>query len=498
MINRLMKSISYNGRYNFDFPLILTTLLLVAVGVIFIYSAGSYGVVKTFLAPHIKQVIYLLPGIALFAFFLFFNYQKLGNYWLAMYLAATVSLILVLVLPEPYAIKVNNAKSWFSLGGKVSIQPSEFAKILLILVLAKYIDHFSKSIGSISKLVVALAIPMPIIVLVMLQSDPGTATVFIPITLFMLLVGGANLRHIIIVIAIGVFTLILAFYPNHLIHKNDKLLQRDKIENVVKASALFSMLLTKSDHQKLKRVKLSSIQNASVRRNEYYKKIKVIKNRVMYKTLELAGIVLLIAIVIFLIYKIIPIRLSQYLAITFFVIAMSLGSAALGQQFLKTHHTKRIQSFIDLDADPRGSGYNQRQSLIAIGSGGAIGHGLLNGPQNKLNFIPEKTTDFIFAVIGEEWGFFRGSLFVLILYAILIYRGMMIAYNSRDYFGTLIATGITAMFFTHIFTNLAMCAGIWPVMGIPLPFLSSGGSSLLVNLVCVALLINISQRRFVH
>lgn len=162
--------------------------------------------------------------------------------------------------------------------------------------------------------------------------------------------------------------------------------------------------------------------------------------------------------------------------------------------FLKDYQKMRLTVFIDPNVDPLGSGYHIIQSKIAIGSGMIFGKGLFGGTQSQLNFLPENHTDFIFAVIGEELGFI-GACLILMLYFILIYRGIKIAGLARDNFGTILASGIVSMLSFHVLVNVGMTAGIMPVTGIPLPFMSYGVSALTTNLFSVGLLLNIYMRR---
>ena len=161
---------------------------------------------------------------------------------------------------------------------------------------------------------------------------------------------------------------------------------------------------------------------------------------------------------------------------------------------LHSYQKMRILVLFNPDVDPYGSGYHVIQSKISIGSGGFIGQGLFEGTQSQLNFLPENHTDFIFSVIGEELGFI-GAIFVLFLFFVLLYRTLMISRSSGDAFGSLLACGIFSMWLFQIFINVGMTLGIMPVTGIPLPFMSYGGSALLMNLLCVGLLMNIYLRR---
>ena len=162
---------------------------------------------------------------------------------------------------------------------------------------------------------------------------------------------------------------------------------------------------------------------------------------------------------------------------------------------LKPYQQRRLTSFVDPQADPLGSGYHVLQSQIAIGSGQLHGKGYLRGTQNKLNFLPEQHTDFIFSVFAEEWGF-AGAAVLLMLYLALILRGAYIAHRARDNLGALLAAGLTGTIFWQVAINIAMTSGVLPVVGITLPFLSYGGSSMLALLLSIGLLMNVSMRRF--
>jgi rod shape determining protein RodA len=163
--------------------------------------------------------------------------------------------------------------------------------------------------------------------------------------------------------------------------------------------------------------------------------------------------------------------------------------------FLKDYQKERLLTFLNPEHDPLGAGYHVIQSMIAIGSGGVFGKGFLNGSQTQLKFLPEQQTDFIFSVFAEEWGFI-GALVLAIMFMSLILWGIKIALHSRDLLGTIIAFGITALISWEVFINVGMVLGILPVVGIPLPFLSYGGSAIVSLMAAMGLLMNISVRRF--
>jgi rod shape determining protein RodA len=162
---------------------------------------------------------------------------------------------------------------------------------------------------------------------------------------------------------------------------------------------------------------------------------------------------------------------------------------------LKDYQKKRLLAFVKPDIDPEGISYHINQSKVAIGSGGVLGKGYLEGTQGPFRFLPEKHTDFVFAVFAEEWGFV-GSLLLLAAYLVLILRGLDTAYRAKDEFGSLLALGITVMFSCYLVINLGMTLGLMPVVGIPLPFMSYGGTALMSNFIAAGILINIRARRF--
>src|SRR6202521_924663 len=170
-------------------------------------------------------------------------------------------------------------------------------------------------------------------------------------------------------------------------------------------------------------------------------------------------------------------------------------AAPAGWHYLKPYQKQRLVSFINPQSDPLGAGYHIIQSEIAIGSGGEWGKGFLKGTQARLNFLPEQSTDFIFSVFAEEWGF-AGSLVLVGLYTALIARGVWIARHARDRFGALLAIGLAALVFWQVAINIAMACGVLPVVGLTLPLVSYGGSSLIAMMAAMGVLISINPRRY--
>ncbi len=181
----------------------------------------------------------------------------------------------------------------------------------------------------------------------------------------------------------------------------------------------------------------------------------------------------------------------KYLVFTFLA---ALSSIPVLWIFLKDYQKNRLILFLNPNLDPLGGGYNVIQSRIAIGSGGFLGNGIFNGLQSQLNFLPAQHTDFIFSVIGEELGFV-GTILLLGLYAIILWRGIKIALEARDLLGTLLATGAVSLLFFHIVVNIGMAMGMLPATGLPLPFLSYGGSFMISNLMAIGILLNVELHK---
>jgi len=203
------------------------------------------------------------------------------------------------------------------------------------------------------------------------------------------------------------------------------------------------------------------------------------------------GTTIILVLVFFSILLFVKIRWSSLLAI----IIVGASILPLVWRFLKEYQKRRIITFFNPDLDPLGAGYHLIQSKIAVGSGGIVGKGFMKGTQCRLGFLPEQQTDFIFSVLGEEWGLI-GSLLVVLLYFSLILWGLRIAVRAKDRFGAVLSFGVVAILFWHIFVNIAMVLGLMPVVGIPLPLLSYGGSFLVSTLIGIGLLLNVSMRRY--
>ncbi len=354
---------------NIEWGILICVILLILIGIIALYSATQ----ETTEQELKKQIIWLLISIPIVILVTCVNYEviaKISPIFYVFFLALLVGVLFT----EP----VNGATSWFEIGA-FSFQPSEFAKIFVILtfslVITKIQTRGRNEISRPTRLCLALLVIAVPVLLIVKQPDYGTALAFLVATVFILFVAGIKKRYII----------------------------------------------------------------ASL---------------------------LIVGISIPLLY--------------FFV--------------LPEHAKTRIDVFLNPNLDPRGAGYNVIQSKLAIGSGQLFGMGILKGNQTQLGFLYPKTTDFIFSVIGEEMGFVVAAGIVF-LYVLLITKTIYVAKTAKDDLGSYIAMGIAGIFLFHMVENIGMTIGLLPITGVPLPFVSYGGSSLLTNLILIALLLNISGRR---
>lgn len=430
--------------FKIDFGLLLSFLILTTLGILTIYSVssgagGSRGVEK----QHIKQIYWAITGIAIFILLLFVHYQKLGEYALVIYICS----ILLLVITLFFGKRVRGAKSWITIIGGFGFQPSEFVKISTILMLAKYLERTGEEIKRIVNVVVALIIVVMPLGLIVLQPDFGTALVYLPIGIVMLYFGGIKVAHflsMLIVLGIAITLPLLTTFSTFVQSTSLAFLQMLNDPKAVLIIALMFGILT---------------------------------------------------FVSFILYKLLRkdfIRKSTKIFLIFF---SGLILSAFFSRLLKPYQKERLIVFLKPTIDPYGAGYNIIQSKIAVGAGGLFGKGLLGGTQSQLGFLPERSTDFIFSIFAEEWGF-MGAFFLLALYALFLYRGVTIINDSKDLFGSLVAAGIVGMFLFHIIINIGMTIGIMPVTGIPLPFMSYGGSFLLTSIAATAILYNIEMRRY--
>lgn len=424
-----------------DFWTIALALALSVIGILFIYSSSSHLMAEN--TKYLKQVLHLVVALIVYLVVANLNYQRYIAYGYLLYGVGIFLLVVVLI----FGVEINNSKSWIRFAG-FSFQLSEFAKLFFIVSFAIFLNHYQNIAKKFIFLLMSLIFFIPYLGLLLLQPDIGTAVVFVCIFYVMLFVGGANATYMGIITSVGVIAILLPFINYYFL-------------NVSKNPSTF---LTFFDNPLFMGV--------------------------------LGGGFLLFYGITYLVQKyFIFSKKILYFSLAFLTLGLGfLGTTAVKKVF-KEYHYKRFMVFINPDLDPADKGYNIRQSLISIGAGQFSGQGLAQGKQNRGNFLPSEDTDFIIALVGEEWGFF-GTTLVMLLYLILIYRGLYIAYSAKELTGSFIALGISTLFASHMIINIFSAIGFFPVIGIPLPFLSYGGSSLLVNFIGLGIIFNIKMKRF--
>ena len=424
----------------FDYLLFICVLLLTIIGIFFIYSSGVNSQKVLVSNEYIKQIFWAVSGIFLLFLVSLIDYRKIKRIIPWLYL----SLILILIYTRFFGRYVNGAKSWIGIG-VFGIQPSEFGKIVFILFLAWYLDE-SENVESKKRFFISLVIMLVPMGLILLQPDLGTASVYIPIFLIMCYFGGIPLRFLALFLATGALTVVITVLPIW----ESEIIQKDiAIVNILTETNLRLFLIAVCSAITV----LSLLGRIFFKKNYYY-----------------------------------------WIAYVFGIITMSLIASIGAGKVLKDYQIKRLIVFLDPQTDPLGSGWNIIQSKIAIGSGNIFGQGFLQGTQSHYRFLPQQSTDFIFSILSEETGFV-GGLVVFALYLTIILRGFSVIKSTTDVFGCYIASGVCAMIFYHFIVNVGMVMGIMPITGIPLLFLSYGGSSLWVAMMSIGLLESVRLRR---
>ena len=350
-----------------------------------------------------KQFVWLMSALLLGSIILLIDYK---TYDVLAYFLYAIMLVVLIITPL-IAHNVKGSYSWISIG-PVSIQPAEFAKCITALALAKYMGRYEYKLRSWRDIIVPLAIiGVPMLIIMLLQRETGSALVFVAFLLVFYRQGMSGWVLWTGLLAVVIFLLVIRFsiWPA-----------------IILLAIIFGLLIWRT--WKIKR---------------YYKWL--------------------------------------LLLIFFVFIGYAAACNFAFKKVLQPHQRERIEVLLGMKDDPAGAGYNVAQSHIAIGSGQLLGKGYLNGTQTKLRFVPEQDTDFIFCTVGEEWGFV-GSTAVLILYLIFILRLIAIAERQRDTFSQIYCYSVACIFLVHLTINIGMVLGLLPVIGIPLPFFSYGGSSM--------------------
>lgn len=442
-----------------DWWTVLIYVMLVGLGLLSIYAAvynEEHSSVFDMSQKYGSQLMWI--GICMVMNIVILLVDSKYYHYLA-YQAYALS-ILLLLLTFVVGRTVNGAHSWIRIG-PFSMQPVEFAKMTTALALGKYMSNYGFNIhrmGSLSRVAMIIALPA---LIAYAQNDTGSAMVFGSF-LFMLYREGFT-GWVYLVLGTVVFLFVGSFF--------------------VEPEALYMLIFVLA-------VLMESRSNGFLRQKTIYVSTVFLVMLLIMSAAFVMGYALTITMAFILSLAVtLPLvavyavrhQLRNVVVFVLFFIGSLLFVTSVDYVFdnvLKSHQQDRILDLLGLENDVKGAGYNVNQSKIAIGSGGFLGKGFLQGTQTKFDFVPEQSTDFIFCTVGEEWGFV-GSVGVLALFMVLIYRLMRMGDRQRDTFGRVYCYGVAGVFFFHVLINIGMTIGIVPVIGIPLPFFSYGGSSLL-------------------
>jgi rod shape determining protein RodA len=443
MINTPQSGLKKN---RMDWILFFSAIALIVAGTLAIFSSvtvlpSQFHVVRT-------HLIAISLGLIAFAAVWSLNYQIYQDQWKFVYGVMLLSLAGLLV----FGSMVKGARSWYHLPF-FSVQPSEFVRVGLILVLANYLDKRINKIREFPVVLGALMLSLPVFLLLIKQPDFSGILLTLPVVLIMLFVSGANLFHL---------SIILGY---------------------VFISALFPILWT------VITLTPELMDNQLI---GYFFRLSNFGWSALFFVLGVGAAAYLLWLL--------SVKLYSNISGVFFggaalVLVLGFFSGVMVKHQMKEYQQKRLEVFLSPESDPKGAGYNLLQARVAIGSGGLFGKGIFSGTQSRLGFVPERHTDFILAVVGEEMGF-CGTILVMCLYVLILGRVRACAKLARDRFGYLVNCGVFGMFMVYFCINFGMILGFSPVAGVPLPLLSYGGSNLVATLIALGLVQSIYARRY--
>lgn len=446
MLGKLYTSEQSIKRRKLDYIILAAVSLLAAIGFFIVLSAVSglsygAGVIRT-------HVIALPVAAGAFIFGWLFNYQIYNEQCKVLYGIILAMLAAVLV----FGVVSRGSNSWFKLGF-ISLQPAELCRIATILIAASFLSRNYQSIKEAKTLVLFALLILPIFALIMKQPDFSSIVVTAPALLLLLYAAGVNTFYFVLLMAFGF------------------------------SAALFPIIWT-----------FIALHPEIAENNAFLYAIGQMSSSWWY----IAGFCAAVIAFCFAVWYALR-QFRLYIAPVFVlimsgVIIAGFFSGLFVNKQMKNYQRKRVEAFLAPNSDPKGAGYNVLQAQIAMGSGGVLGKGFFSGTQSRLGFVPERHTDFILAVLGEETGL-MGTLFVLSLYIILLWRTAYIATLASDRYGYLVCCGIFSIFFVYMIFNFGMLIGIVPVAGIPLPFISYGGSNLVASMWAFGIVESVYRRR---
>jgi rod shape determining protein RodA len=426
-----------------DFFILLPVIALIVLGIMFIYSSGISSSSTMSSTEYIRQIIWASIGLIIAMVLVLVNYRRFYDIALYPYLIILIPLLYTCVFG-----RVVHGTRWIRFG-IFGIQASEFAKITTIVFLARYLTDTRISGNPFGRFLTSCFIVLIPMSIVLVQPDLGTALVFIPILLSMTFVADISMRNIFFLILCILLTGLLTVLP------------------------LWQTYILRRD--------LPAI-------------VMLTNPRLIIITILALGIIMAIALFGYLKYRK---RYFYWLLYATAIIVLSLCASYAARKVLKNYQIMRLIVFLDPNVDPRGAGWNIIQSVTAIGAGGFTGKGFLQGTQSHYRFLPEQSTDFIFSIFSEEAGFI-GGIAVFVLFLIICLRLLRIIKITTDPFAAYICAGLVGVYSFHFLINVGMTMGIMPITGIPLLFMSYGGSSLMSAMLGIGLALSIYVRRYNH
>lgn len=428
--------------FEIDLYVATATIALVTIGILFIFSSGVTATGQIVSREYIRQIVWAVSGLVLLVLMTFVDYRSLRRPSVTIFLVVMASLVLTLAVGKV----VNGARSWIGIG-PFGVQPSEFAKIALILMLGRYYADDPGRARSLIGFLGGFGLTVVPTTLVLLQPDLGSAMVFIPIFLIVAVVAGAQWKHLVFFIGVGFLVILFTVLPvweQYLMERPVAFIE------VLRAPRALRLLLI--------------------------------------------GLSTAIAVAI-IGYIVTRQTVFQWTVYALSIVGVAVPIAYAARRVLQEYQIMRLIVFLDPYVDPRGAGWNIIQSVTAVGSGGLFGKGYLQGTQSHYQYLPQQSTDFIFSILAEEWGFV-GVAAVIVLFGVIVYRGIYIMASARDRFAAIVSAGLVGLFFFHFIVNVGMAVGIMPITGIPLYLLSYGGSSLWTAMLGVGILMSIYQHRY--
>lgn len=438
----MIKEIQSRSIFEIDLYIVAVTIALLVTSVLFVFSSGVTATGQIVSNEYVRQIVWGATGLVLMLTVTFVHYRLF--YRLAPMVFGVM--ILFLIITPVLGRSVYGARRWLGIA-QFGAQPSEFAKVALILFLARFYSDRWKQAGSLKTFIAGLSVTMVPILLVLAQPDLGTAMVYFPIFLMIAFFGGArpsHLAYISLFVVTLVFFTALPFWAEHL--------SRRAVPFVGVLTEQFAMQLL-----------LAGLGAAIV----------------------MAGLGLFFT----------RRPLFGWLIYGFSIPTLSIPMAYAARLVLRDYQIMRLVVFLNPYVDPQGAGWNIIQSITAVGSGGPFGKGFLQGTQSHYQYLPAQSTDFIFSILAEEWGFV-GVLFVFLLFGILFARSLYIMMLARDRFAVLVVSGVVAMFLFHFLVNVGMTIGMMPITGLPLLLLSFGGSSIWTAMIGLGLVMSVYQHRY--